>query len=349
MKKDITYKYFQSLSKDKDKSVKFYIQNTLNKTQSMFIYSGLPSTIPQNILEEILQKNGHCFITEFDGNLYALQGNLGGELDEYYKPTKYIVANPYLNISKEYDIRTDGILFKNDYYLCGLIDLIGKYAVLLTDCNISLNTCAVLTRLQMLISASDDNTYESANEFINKVLQGDFSIIAENAFLNGVKLQNVSQSGNVKITELIELMQYYKANLLNEIGLNANFNMKRERLNETEILLNNDELLPFVENMLQQRKLAVNAINEKYNTNITVDLKSVWKTEKENNDKSETTLNTETETEFIENDNLSNENTETVQSIETDEKEPQTAENGTKTDETDETNENENENETKIK
>ena len=33
MKKDITYKYFQALTKDKDKSVKYYIDSTLNKTQ----------------------------------------------------------------------------------------------------------------------------------------------------------------------------------------------------------------------------------------------------------------------------------------------------------------------------
>jgi len=295
--KEITYKIFQSLTKDKDKSVDLFVTQTLQKTQSMFIYKNLPVTIPQNELEEILQVNGHCIVSRENGDLYALAGGFGGKLNAYYKPTKYVVANPYLNISKEYEIGKDCVLIKNDYYAKGLINLIGKYAVLLTDVNISLNTCAVLTRLQMLISASDDKTKESADVFIEKLLNGDFSVIAENAFLKGVNLQTLPSTQNTAIEKLIELNQYYKANLLNEIGLNSNFNMKRERLNETEILLNNDDLLPFVENMLQQRKLAVKKINEMFDLNISVDLKSAWKTEKETNDKATETEETKTEEE----------------------------------------------------
>lgn len=297
--KDITYKKFQELTKDKDKSVNFIINQTLQKTQSMFFYKNLPTSIPQNELEEILQKNGSAFVTKINGVIYALQGGFSGVLNEYYKPTKYIVANPYLNITKEFDIKKDGVLIKNDYYCNGLINLIGKYAVLLTDVNISLNTCAVLTRLQMLISVSDDKTFESANIFIEKLLNGDFSVISENAFLKGVNLQTLPTTQNTAIEKLIELNQYYKANLLNEIGLNSNFNMKRERLNETEILLNNDDLLPFVENMLQQRQLAVSQINEKYGLDISVELKSSWKTEKETNDKANEIQNTETEEETV--------------------------------------------------
>jgi len=295
--KEITYKIFQSLTKDKDKSVDLFVTQTLQKTQSMFIYKNLPVTIPQNEFEEILQVNGHCIVSRENGDLYALAGSFGGELNAYYKATKYVVTNPYLNISKEYEIGKDCVLIKNDYYGKGLINLIGKYAVLLTDVNISLNTCAVLTRLQMLISASDDKTKESADVFIEKLLNGDFSVIAENAFLKGVNLQTLPSTQNTAIEKLIELNQYYKANLLNEIGLNSNFNMKRERLNETEILLNNDDLLPFVENMLQQRKLAVEKINEMFDLNISVDLKCVWKTEKETNDKATETEETETEEE----------------------------------------------------
>ena len=108
-------------------------------------------------------------------------------------------------------------------------------------------------------------------------------------------MQNVNYP--LVIKDLIELTQYYKSNLLAEIGLNSTFNMKRERLTENEVLLNTDELLPFVENMLFERQTAVNAVNEKYGTNITVELKSVWKTPKETNDKASETEETETDAE----------------------------------------------------
>lgn len=352
--KDNSYSFYQSLTKDKNKSVNYYIDSTLNKTQSMFIYTGLPETIPPCELEILLQVYGFAFVTEVNGNLYAFNGGLGGEPNVYYKPTKITVTNPALNLSKEYDIEGEGVLFKNDYLCRGLMPIIGKNAVLLTDCNISLNTAAIFSRLTMLLSASDDKTKESAEIFIEKILNGDFSIIAENAFLNGIKLQ----TNNIQhrpLTDLIELMQYYKSNLLAEIGLNSNYNMKRERLTQGETLMNVDDLLPFVENMLTERKNAVEKLNAKYGLNVSVDLKSAWKTEKENNDKNTENVETDTpaempETPETETDTETEKIVETIRKMREEEttETNETAENS-ETPETPETNETNETNETDKK
>lgn len=291
-RKDITYKRFQSYIKDKDTAVNHYIDNYLTKTQSMFVYENLPVTIPQSELEHLLQTTGNCFVAEVDGNLYALSGNTGGVNDAYNRPTQYIVANPALNLCKTYEIGKDGVLVKNDYYMNGLLPLIGKFAVLLTDSNISLNTAVILSRITMLISASDDKTKQSADTFMQKILDGDFSVIGESAFFDGVKLQTIPTGSSSQLMQLMEIIQYYKANLLNELGLNANFNMKRERLNRSEVSMNIDVLLPFVDNMLYERQQAVEAINEMFGTEITVDLHSSWKTTHEQNDELEQEVET---------------------------------------------------------
>lgn len=295
--REITYNYFKSLTKDKDKAVKHLIEQTLCKTQSMFIWSNLPPSIPQTDLERILQTNGTAFFTFVDGAFYALQGTRGGVSDAYGNPTMYTVANDFLQISENYQIDVDGVLIKNDLYGNGLINTIGKYAALLVDANLSLNTAAVLSRMTLLLSVSDEKTRQSAEIYVNKILDGEFSIISENAFLKGVQFQSLTNGNHLLINQLIELTQYYKSNMLSEIGLNSNFNMKRERLTESEILLNNDDLLPFVENMLTERQRAAKDINEMFSLNISVDLASVWKTQKETNDKAAATENTETATE----------------------------------------------------
>lgn len=330
------YQFYQRFVKNKDLSVNFFIKNTLNKTQSMFHYKNLPPTIPESELENILQTKGYCIVTDVNGDLYALCGGLGGEQNAYYKPTQITVANPYLNITKVYTIENDkdGVLFKNDYFCNGLLPIIGKYAVLLTDSQISLNCAAVLSRLTALISASDDKTKQSADLFLEKLLNGDFSIIGENAFLKGVNLQQTNNQNSQIITHLIEVTQYYKSNLLSEIGLNSNYNMKRERLSENEVLLNSDEILPFVENMFLCRQNAVNRINEKYGTNIEVDLHGVWKTEHENNEKSTELVETNSDidienkntesTENNENVTRETENTESTESTESTENESET-------------------------
>lgn len=282
MKKDNIYKSFQCYIKDKDTAVLSFVENTLAKTQSMFKYEGLPESIPQDEIEKLLQTTGNCFVTKVDGVLYALSGGLGGEPDAYNRPTLYTVANPALKLNKTYKVETDGVLIKNDTNGNSLLPIIGKYAVLHTDGLISLNTASVLTRITMLISASDDKTKQSADLFLQKILDGEFSIIGENAFFKGVNMQTAPTTNSVYITQLIEMIQYYKASLYNELGLNANYNMKRERLNLGEVSMNVDALLPYVDNMLNERQKAVTKINEKYGTVISVSLNSSWNLEHEN-------------------------------------------------------------------
>ena len=294
-KRDNLYRHYQTFIKDKDTAVFAFIQHTLAQTQSMFVYTGLPDTIPQSDLEELLQTQGFCFVTDVDGKLYALQGAKGGEPDPYGKPTLYTVANPALQLNKVYDIAGDGVLMQNDTNGESLLPLIGKYAVLYTDGLISLNTASILTRITMLISASDDKTKQSADDFLRKIQDGEFSVIGENAFFKGVQMQTAPTTNSVYITQLIEMVQYYKASMFNELGLNANYNMKRERLNLGEVSMNVDILLPYVDNMLNERQKAVDAINEKYGTEITVTLNSSWKLEQENFERFVTDVETDPE------------------------------------------------------
>lgn len=281
-RKDNIYKLYQQQIRDKDTAVNEFMANTLAKTQSMFEYEGLPDSIPQKELERLLQTTGNAFVTSVDGVLYALSGGKGGTPDVYGRATLYTVANPALQLNKTYDIQKDGVLIENDTNGESLLPLIGRYAVLYTDGLISLNTASVLTRITMLISASDDKTKQSADEFLRKIQDGEFSIIGENAFFKGVNMQTAPTTNSVYITQLIELIQYYKASMYNELGLNANYNMKRERLNLGEVSMNVDVLLPYVDNMLKERQNAVEKINKMFNTEISVKLASSWGLERDN-------------------------------------------------------------------
>lgn len=281
-KKDNIYKLYQAQIRDKDTAVTEFMANTLAKTQSMFEYEGLPDSIPQKELERLLQTTGNAFVTSVDGVLYALSGGKGGEPDVYGRATLYTVANPALKLNKTYDIQKDGVLIENDSNGESLLPLIGRYAVLHTDGLISLNTASILTRITMLISACDDKTKQSADEFLRKIENGEFSIIGENAFFKGVNMQTAPTTNSVYITQLIELIQYYKASMYNELGLNANYNMKRERLNLGEVSMNVDVLLPYVDNMLKERQNAVTKINAMFGTEISVKLSSSWGLERDN-------------------------------------------------------------------
>jgi len=201
--------------------------------------------------------------------------------------------------------------------------------VLLTDSEISLNMAAILTRITMLISASDDKTKASADIFVKKILDGEFSVIGENAFFDGVKMQTSPTANSSYITQLVELVQYYKAGLLNELGLNANWNAKRERLITTEVNTNIDLLLPFVDDMLTERRKALELVNAMFGTEISVELSSAWlSTHETKNHTDETETDTdETETDTDETETDTDETETDTDETETDNDEEKTEEN----------------------
>ena len=280
--KDILYSAFQTQVKNKDTAVRTFVERTLCMTSKMFEYDGLPDTIPPVELEKLLQNNGNVGIAKVNGELYAVEGSKGGDCDAYYRPKDYIVANPWLNLTKTFHIGEDIVVIENTPYGDSLLPIIGKYAVLYTDSVITLNLASILTRITMLISASDDKTKQSAEIFLENILQGDFSVIGENAFYKGVNMQTPSQQSNQQIGQLIELIQYYKTRMCKDLGLNANYNMKRERLNTQEVSMNIDALMPYVDAMLQCRTDGVKRINEMFGTEISVTLGSSWKLNHEN-------------------------------------------------------------------
>lgn len=260
---------------DKERAMRNYVVYMLNRTQRLFEYQGLPDTIPQRMLEFMLQINGFACFAKHNGKLYAFWGGLGGEPDEYYRPTKCVVSNPALKFSDTFEIDKDCVIVRNDSALYGLVPLFTRYATALVENDISFRMASINTRVEFLLSAPDDRTKEAGVKFLKDVEEGKLGVIGENAFLDGIKAQEVGRSMRT-FTDLIEYQQYLKASWFNEIGLNANYNMKREKLSTTESQMNNDALLPLVEDMLESRRQCIEKVNAMFGTEISVDFASSW-------------------------------------------------------------------------
>ena len=262
---------------EKSSCIKQHIAYMLNRTQSMFKWDGLPETIPERSLELFLQTNGNVCWYEYENDLYVFTGGMGGEPDPYYMPTIYTIANPALKLSKSLKINEECIVMPNDSLYLGLLPMFTRYATGITENELSMQISMINSRIIDLISAPDDRTRESALKYLEDVKAGKLGVIAENAFLDGIKAQPYYNSSNGSgLTSLIEMEQYLKASWFNELGLNANYNMKRESLNTSESQMNNDALLPLVDDMLNCRKRAIDKINNMFGTNISVDLSSSW-------------------------------------------------------------------------
>lgn len=297
---------------NKTVSVRKYVWTMLNRTNQMFEYTGLPETIPKEILELYLQINGQCCITEVGGNLFALPGGLGGPPDPYYRPTLYIAAIPglrdgdhsfsksmkisnHLDPFSPVDYSGECILVKNDTLMEGMLYMLSRYATQLTENDISIRSAQINARAHVNITAETDSEAVSARAYLNALEAGKLEIIMGKAMMDSLNVQNISMNSANVIIQLIELQQYLKASWYNEIGLNANFNMKREYQSEEELQANTDVLLPLVDNMLECRKLAIEAVNKKYGTSISVDKNSSWENKQQERDVEQETKEAEKE------------------------------------------------------
>lgn len=303
---------------DKEASTRADIFYMINRLMSMFKYEGLPETIPKKYLDYFLFVNGHAFCTDVKDDLYVFVGGLGGEPDAYYRPTIYTVANPALNLSKQYKINDEGILLRNDTMMFGILPLLSKYCSLLTENMITMRTADINLRLLQLLTAPDDKTKSAVDIFLSDLEDGKLGSIAENRFLDGVKMQEPATKNGAFMIQFIELHQYLKGSMFNELGLNANYNMKREALGAGESGLNADILFPLVDDMLANRQECLDEVNKKYGTNIKVDFNSTWVDNKREAEAELKNLESESETTNQLGENEGEENDESESGEETD-------------------------------
>lgn len=279
---------------DKRLSAKSYMRYMLLRLMKMFKYENLPDSIPHEMLEYYLLMNGSCFITKVNSRLYAFVGGQGGEPDVYYRPTRYTVANPALDYTAfakisddapgnsdelQFKVGNEGVLVRNDHIWLGMAPLMSRYATMMAENLLTIRTADIMLRVTALISASDDKTRIGAEMYLRKIEKGELGVAAESPFFEGLKMQSPPSNNGSYLTQFIELQQYLKGSFYNEIGLNANFNMKREAIGEGESSLNEDSLLPLCQDMLQCRQEDMARVSELYQLDppITVDFDSAWK------------------------------------------------------------------------
>ena len=270
---------------DKHKLLKQFKSNQLNKSLTMFEWKNLPDTVPAVELEKMLQINGYAVIAEYQGKLYAFQAGFSGQ-DPYNQPTKAIVNNPALKNNTTYTIGEDCIVIKNDDMKQGLNGIYEYYGQRLIENQITMLMTDYNLRMPFTISSSDDQTTQSAKMYLKKIIDGSLGVIGEQKLFKALSVTPTNSKQTATFADLYGYQQFIIAQLNNTIGLATNNNMKRERLTTNEIEVNKNASYPLVDNMLKNRQQAVDAINEMFNTDVSVEYSSIWRGINDNSDNS---------------------------------------------------------------
>ena len=268
---------------DKHGLLKQFKDEQLNKTLTMFDWSNLPDTLPAVELEKMLQINGYAVIAKYQGKVYAFQGGFSGQ-DVYNQPTQVIVNNPALKNNTTYTIDEDCIVIKNDDMKQGLIKAYEYYGQRLIENQITMLMTDYNLRMPFTISSSDDQTTQSAKDYLNSIIDGSLGVIGEQKLFKALSVTPTSSKQTSTFADLYGYQQFITAQLNNEIGLATNNNMKRERLTTNEIEVNKNSSYPLVDNMLRNRQMAAEKINAMFGLDIDVEYSSIWGSDNSDSD-----------------------------------------------------------------
>ena len=325
------------------KNFDFYFKWLTNKVMSCFIITDQDpgertSSINWDYFKMNLILDGQICITDFNDKLYACIGNRGGTPNEYYVPTRYIIANPVLG-SKEVKIGETGIVIYNtkidhfvwtgesDIFAAGLCDLIEQTATLLADNIISINCSQINARITVFFDADSESEAAAGELVLRKMYAGKPYAVLRGDLIEKIRINPINNSSaGQNITELVELHNYIVANFFQSIGIKSNSVMKRERLIRDEIESQDDFLQVSILEILSSWQAGLDEVNELYGTSFKVELNPVLlnelmdqldgedpKSEPESESESETAAEPESEPETEDAAEPESEETETGQ------------------------------------
>lgn len=238
---------------------------------NMFKYTGLEDlNIQERHIEEYLFEDGQCFW--FEDPMYGvmcLRGN-GVGTNVYRDPTMYrVTGHNYTKLLKAKDC----IRMANNKLFMPTYDIVEYFVDQLYDVKRTRDVNVKAMKMPFLIGATDKNVL-TLKKILDDIENYSTSVIYDSNMRNIKESIEVLQTGVKPFTaELTDLYHDILNEGLTYLGINNSNTDKKERLISSEVNSNNQFIDSCVELFLEARKQAVEEINEKFGTNIGVELR----------------------------------------------------------------------------
>jgi len=216
---------------------------------SRFKFNELPEAWDIDYIRDTLFQWGYMGIVRTEAGTMALQCGYSG-VNYALKPTQIVISNPVFGIFNR-RIGLDGELLYFEYLnqnFNGMENIIRRYALLLAQCDASLNVNLMNSRVAMAITGSNKRAINSAKKMYDEVTRGNPAVFAlwdKDAEINTTLFNNVKNSyvGN----DLLQTKQTIMNEFRTIIGLNNSNTEKRERLVTDEAHANDETTRTLIE------------------------------------------------------------------------------------------------------
>lgn len=269
---------------DVENGYNYWFWKLTNICLDIFKYKNLPAQLPEREIESNLILTGHCFIFPYQGSLITAVTTIY-DFDKYYNPTKATYANAVIGSKSDININDYAIIYNNslkDNVLnipadASLLTFIQRYARMLADVESTLNIYSVNMRLTSVPVATNDNAKSSLKKFFDFLKLGKHDIVVDTPIIESFRNVEISnRSTTDTLTDLLMARDKILEMFYRDIGVRFR-NNKRGNMTEEEVESDTQVLLISLDDMLAERRRGVDMVNDKYGTNITVDINDRFK------------------------------------------------------------------------
>lgn len=254
----------------------YYRDELLLKIQSRYVFNNIPETWDIDFLKDYLFTNGYLIALEKDGVNYLLNGGIKG-INVYSKPTKVNIANPVLGTFERTLGENAELLYFNrvNGFFKPVNDLVRRYAILLAQCDASINTSLMNSRVAHVFFADNEaeaRTYMKIYDDVTSGKPATFVVKKKDLNLDNSKKMLLMDVRNTYIAnDIMDTKKTIMNEFLTEIGINNANTDKRERLVTSEVTANNTEVKSISTLWLNTMKECLDRINKLFNLNVTVE------------------------------------------------------------------------------
>ena len=263
----------------------YWFYKLLSYCLGIYRYTGLPESLPGRELLINLIMTGHAVIFQQGTELVTTKTVLY-DFDLYYRPTKATFGNVKIN-SRTLNLGEDaevvyltpiqGNVLTNQAVDSGLRSFILRYARQLADMESTANIYAVNMRATSYPVAADDQTRENVENFYNKLMLGERSVITDNMVIECFRNVDIAKSPmNDTLNDILIARDKVLANFFQDIGVKYRQEQKKAQLTEDEVEADEQILVIDVEQMREVQQEGLDRVNNLFGTDIRVEINPIY-------------------------------------------------------------------------
>ena len=256
--------------------------NLLKRFMHLFKFNNIDDTINEQYLMLSLIFNDSYMILNIDDKLRCVSGSIGGELDFYGYPTRYLWST---GTHSGNNLLTDGVIGHSNSLWTPIAPTIKYYSDMLANFDTSLKIASINTRTVPLYGATSDAERKQVNDVFEQLEKGNVThTFLQKKTLNDLMDNNsnipIDFTGKSADKQYIPmLLQAYDnvlARVCRELGINITNVMKKAQVISAEVNGYENYTQIFLDDMIENITKTFNEVNERYGTNWSVELSQAF-------------------------------------------------------------------------